>query len=74
MMNMHRALVLSLIGLVLLGGLLIILSIWNVGIEPDFIFKLLATVGILILIIGFLLVVKMDFGEHKRLKDNDFID
>ena len=73
-MNLHRVLVASLIGLVLLGGLLVILSIWGIGIEPDFIFKLLATVGILILIVGFLLVVKMDFGEHKRLKDNDFID
>jgi uncharacterized membrane protein YgdD (TMEM256/DUF423 family) len=73
-MNMHRALVLSLIGLVLLSGILIILSIWGIGIEPDVIFKILATLGILILIVGFLLVVKMDFGEHKRLKDNDFID
>ena len=73
-MNLHRALVLSLIGLVLLAGILIILSIWNVVLQPDIIFKILATVGILILVIGFLLVVKMDFGEHKRLKDNDFID
>lgn len=73
-MNLHRALVVSLIGLVLLAGALVILKIWGVGLAPDFIFKILATVGILILVIGFLLVVKMDFGEHKRLKDNDFID
>jgi hypothetical protein len=73
-MNMHRVLVLSLIGLVLLSGILVILSIWGVGMGPDVIFKILATLGILILIIGFLLVVKTDFGEHKRLKDNDFID
>jgi hypothetical protein len=73
-MNLHRALVMALIGLVVLSGVLIIFSIWGIGIEPDVIFKILATLGILILIIGFLLVVKMDFGEHKRLKDNDFID
>jgi len=73
-MNLHRALVLSLIGLVVAGGVLIILSIWGVALGPDVLFKLLATIGILILVVGFLLVVRMDFGEHKRLKDNNFID
>jgi hypothetical protein len=73
-MSLHRALVLALVGLVLLGGLLIILNIWGVAIDGDFLFKSLATIGILILVFGFLLVVKADFGEHKRLKDNDFID
>jgi len=73
-MSLHRALVLALIGLVLLGGFLIILSIWGIAIDSDMLWKLLATIFILIVVIGFLLVVKMDFGEHKRLKDNDFID
>ncbi len=71
---MHRTLVIALIGLVMLGGTISILSIWGVAIPSDTIFKILATVGILILIVGFLLVVRMDFGEHKRLKDNNFID
>lgn len=73
-MSLHRALVISLIGLVLLGAFLIVLSIWGIVIDSSLLFKLLATIGILILVIGFLLVVKMDLGEHKRLKDNDFID
>ena len=72
-MSLHRALVLALIGLVIAGGTLIILSVWGVAFGPDVIFKLLATIGILILVVGFLLVVRMDFGEHKRLKDNNFI-
>lgn len=73
-MSLHRALVISLIGLVLLGAFLVVLSIWGIVIDSSLLFKLLSTIGILILVIGFLLVVKMDFGEHKRLKDNDFID
>ncbi len=73
-MSLHRALVISLIGLVCLGGILIILSIWGVMIDSDMLLKILATIFVLMIIIGFLLVVKMDFGEHKRLKDNDFID
>lgn len=73
-MSLHRALVLALIGLVILGGFLIILSIWGIAIDGDMLWKMLATIFILIVVIGFLLVVRMDFGEHKRLKDNDFID
>lgn len=74
MMSLHRTLVLALIGLVLLAGLLIILSIWGVLLDATLLFKLLGTIGILILIVGFLLVVKQDFGDHKRLKDQNFID
>lgn len=73
-MTLHRALVITLIGLVILGAVLIVMSIWGVMIDGSLLFKLLSTIGILILVIGFLLVVRMDFGEHKRLKDNDFID
>jgi hypothetical protein len=73
-MSLQRALTLSLIGLVILGGALVILNIWGVFIRGDILFKLLATIGILILVIGFVLVARLDFAEHKRLKDNDFID
>ena len=73
-MSLHRALVMLLIMLVCLGGVLIILNIWGIVIDGDLLWKILATLFILIVMIGFLLVVKADFGEHKRLKDNDFID
>lgn len=73
-MTLHRALVIILIGLVVLGAALVVMSIWGLFIDGGLLFKLLSTIGILILVIGFLLVVRMDFGEHKRLKDNDFID
>lgn len=73
-MSLHRALVMGLIGLVTLGAVLVILQIWGVIFDAEFLFKLLATIGVLILLAGFLLVVKMDFGEHKRLKDENFID
>ena len=73
-MTLHRALVYTLVGLVLVGALFVILSIWGVNFDPGLLFKLLSTVGVLIVIVGFLLVVRSDLGEHKNLKDQNFID
>ena len=73
-MSLHRALVIGLIGLVSLGCILLILSIWGVVFDGELLFKMLATIGILVVLMGFLLVVKSDFGEHKRLKDENYID
>ena len=73
-MTLHRALVMGLIGLVSLACVLIILSIWGVVFDGELLFKLLATIGVLVVLAGFLLVVRADFGEHKRLKDENFID
>ncbi len=70
---MQRSLLLILIGLVIAGAALIILSIWGVDLGAA-LFKILATIGVLVLLVGFLMVVKMDFGEHKRLKDENFLD
>ncbi|MGB4106782.1 MAG: hypothetical protein WBK55_03180 [Alphaproteobacteria bacterium] len=70
---MQRSLLLILIGLVIAGAALIILSIWGVDLGVA-LFKILATIGVLVLLVGFLMVVKMDFGEHKRLKDQDYLD
>ena len=70
---MQRSLLLVLIGLVIGGAALIILTIWGVDLGAA-LFKILATIGVLILLVGFLMVVEMDFGEHKRLKDHDYLD
>jgi hypothetical protein len=70
---MQRSLLLVLIGLVIFAAALIILSIWGVDLG-EALFKILATIAVLVLLVGFLMVVKMDFGEHKRLKDQDYLD
>ena len=72
-MNLHRSLIYIVIGLAITGATLVILQIWGVDLG-ELLYKLLATIGILILLAGFLLVVKSDFAEHKRLKDQNFID
>lgn len=71
---MNIILLRSLIGLVLLGALVVILQIWGVSFGPDVFMKVLGTIAVLIVLVGFLMVVKIDFGENKRLKDQNYLD
>jgi hypothetical protein len=73
-MTLHRALVLGIIGLVVLGGFVMILQIWGLLDNPDFFFRIMGTIVVLALVAGFLLAVRQDFAEHKRLKDENFLD
>jgi hypothetical protein len=72
-MNIQRALTYLLIALAIAGAAVIILNIWGVDMGELF-YRLLGTIGVLALLAGFLLAVKSDFSEHKRLKDDNFID
>lgn len=72
-MNLQRFLAFSLIALAVAAAALVIAHIWGVDLGALF-FKLLGTIGVLALLAGFLLVAKADFSEHKRLKDENFID
>lgn len=72
-MNLQRALTYFLITLAILGATILILHIWGIDMGQLF-YRLLATIGVLAVLAGFLLAVKADFSEHKRLKDENFID
>ncbi|MGH1399196.1 MAG: hypothetical protein ACRBCT_08285 [Alphaproteobacteria bacterium] len=71
---MHRYMLIGLVGLVLVGALLTILQMWTGLIGWDVFIKLIITLGILVLVLGFLMVIKADLGEHKRLKDENYLD
>ena len=71
---MHQVLLKTLIGLVVAAALLTIVQIWGTFISWDMYGKAIVTLGILVLLIGFLLVVKIDFGQQKKLKDDNYLD
>ncbi|MCB1651580.1 MAG: hypothetical protein KDI46_05945 [Alphaproteobacteria bacterium] len=71
---MHRVLLLTLVGLVGFAALVSIAQIWVQFLGWDVYAKLMVTVGILALLVGFLAIVKIDFGEHKRLRDENYLD
>lgn len=71
---MHKPLLYTVIGCVLLGAAITILQMWTMMFEWSAFIKILGTLGIVLLVAGFLLVVKSDFGDHKKLKDENYID
>jgi hypothetical protein len=71
---MHQNLLRGLVVLVIAGALLTIAQVWGMWLQWDVFVKLIATIGILVLLLAFLLVVKADFGQQKRLKDDNYLD
>ena len=71
---MHKPLLYIVIGCVLGGAGLTILQMWTQMIAWDDFLKVLGTLGIVLVVAGFLLVVKSDLGEHKKLKDHNYLD
>lgn len=71
---MHKILMRVIIGCVLLGALLTILQIWTDFIVWDAFIKIAATLGIVIIVAGFVLGAKYDFSEHKKMRDENYLD
>lgn len=71
---MHKNLLYIVIGCVIAGALLTVVQMWTYALSWDVFVKLLGTLGIAVVVAGFLLVVKSDFGEHKKMKDENYLD
>ncbi len=71
---MHNNMLIALIGMVVTGAGLVILQMWTSFMAWDVFVKLIITLGILVLVLGFLIIIKADLGEHKKLKDENYLD
>lgn len=72
--RLHKPFFFTLVALVCAVAGIVILGIWGIALPEDLFFKVIATLGVLILLFGFLLVVNSDFGQHKKLKDENYLD
>jgi Mn2+/Fe2+ NRAMP family transporter len=72
--RLHKPFLFLLVGSVCAVAAIVIAKIWGVELPEDLFFKIIATLGVLILLFGFLLVVNSDFGQHKKLKDENYLD
>lgn len=71
---MHKNIMISLVGMVVFGAGLVILQMWTSFMAWDTFIKIIITLGILVIVLGFLLVIKADLSEHKKLKDENYLD
>jgi len=71
---MHKAMLIALVGLVVGGAVLAIAQMWTGFMAWDVFIKLVITLGVAVLVLGFLMVIKADLGEHKKLKDENYLD
>ena len=72
--KLHKPFFFTLVGLVCMVAALAIASIWGIDLPEDLLWKIGGTLVVLILLFGFLLVVNSDFGQHKKLKDENYLD
>lgn len=72
--RLHKPFFIALVGTVVAGAALIIAKIWDIPLPDDLFFKIIATLVILAILFGFLLVVNSDFGQHKKMKDKNYLD
>jgi hypothetical protein len=70
----RKWLLLGLVALSVLGSGLLTLQIWMQMFDWSIFLKLIGTLGVVVVLLGFLLAVAEDFGTNKRLKDNNYID
>ena len=62
------------LGCVLLGAVLIVAQIWGVILSGEIFFKILMTLGVVIVVSGLVVIIKSDLGSAKDLKDNNYLD
>lgn len=70
----RKWLLLGLIALSVLASFMVILQIWTQIFQWSVFLKLVASLVIVFVLVGFLLAVAEDFGTNKRLKDNNYVD
>lgn len=73
-MHFHTILLAVLIGIVVLCAGLAIGQMWFSFLVWDIFLKAVATLVILALVIGLVMVLKSDLGRNKDLKDNNYLD
>ena len=71
---MYRFLLISIIVMVCFAATMCIIQLWSNIIPWDIFIKTLMTLGILTVLSGLVLVIKTDLSQHKKMKDENYLD
>lgn len=73
-MSLNKALLIAIMLMACTAALLTVLQVWSIGLGWDTYIKLMITFGVLGFLCAFVMVLKSDLGEHKKLKDGNYLD
>lgn len=71
---MNHTLLVAIIVMICIAAFLCIAQMWFVILSWDIFFKALITLGILTVVAALFMVLKSDLGDHKKLKDENYLD
>lgn len=73
-MRFHNALLYALVGMAVCGAALVLDQVWFEAVSWDTFIKLLLSLVILAVLDVFLMIVRADFSQNKKLKDENYLD
>ncbi len=73
-MRLHTMLLYALVGMAVCGAALVLDRVWFQIVPWDTFIKLSISLVILAVLDGFLMIVRADFSQHKKLKDDNYLD
>lgn len=73
-MKLHDFLLRALVVMALAGTVLVLDQIWVRAVPWEIFLRLVVTLVILAVLDVFLILVRADFAEHKKLKDDNYLD
>lgn len=71
---MHKFFLIAIALLISAGAIITIMQIWSPLFDWMTYGKLMGTFVILILLFGLILVLKSDLAQHRKLKDENYLD
>lgn len=73
-MKLHSALLYCLVGTAIFGAILILDQIWLQSLSWEVFIKLLITLAIVAVLAVFLMLVRADLAQNRKLKDENYLD
>lgn len=71
---MHKIMLITIIALVVIGAFITVAQIWVPLMDWSTYAKLIVTLLIVTVVLGLVMVLKADLGEHKKMKDENYLD
>jgi len=71
---MHKSMLLTIIGLLIVAAFLTLIQIWAPFLSWEIFTKIMISILIIGGVLGLIMALKSDLSEHKSMKDENYLD